>query len=343
MDIDAKQWYILSASEGLKRLEEQFEAASASRVRKGGSPIEYFLPTCVEQSSLFGKPGLRRKKLMGNYVFVRDSYKEILEMKRLVESVWLLPHPDHDSDKKRYMTISDHEMEVFKLIANAYANELPCYPIGAVDLEEGDHVEIVGGEFDGVTGTLRCSQGRNGGRVMMAIGNLFLVSTPEIRPQYIRILQFGKGNRHPYRQFEAQLPRAILALNHSLDAAREHALTTDDIAAMSIFTGRFEVLQPATVNIASQHATLMLMSYAALGDQRKTGKWYSRCLELLPKVKSDTQRAWQLTFMFAATGNPQLRDSARDIVNAWTMAPNDRKRSLIATNLSDFATIHTHN
>ena len=276
---------------------------------------------------------------MGNYVFVRDTYANILEIKAMMESLWILPHPDHIQGEHRFMTVSDGDMAIFMAIARAYAHELPCYPFDMVDLEEGDKVEIVGGDFDGLCGTLQCSQGRNGGKVLMAIGNLFWVATPDIGPQYIRILQFGKGNRHPYRQFESHLPRALQALRHARNQGNERGLTTVDSAAMTVFTGRFEALKPATINIASQHATLMLMSFAALGDHVHQAKWYARCREILTQVKSDTQRAWQLTFMFAATGDEALRHQAQSIVSGWTIAPNDRKRSLIVNTLSTFSSM----
>lgn len=339
MDSVLPRWYVLSSKSGIKALEDQFNALSAARVEQGREPVEYFLPTCVVQSSYCGKPVVKRKKLISNYVFVKDTIKNILDMKQQVSSLWILPHPDNTPDVKRYMTISDHDMEVFKAVAHAYANELPCYPIDAIDLEDGDRVQIIGGPFDGLTGRLRCSQGRNGGKVLMSVGDLFLISTPDISPQYIRILEFGKGNRHPYRQFEAHLARAVQALRHlrGLDGTQE--LTTGDIAAMTIFTGRFEQLQAATVNIASQHATLMLMSYTVLQDKAKTTAWRQRCDRLLPVIKSDTQRAWQLAFMFASTGDPELRSQAQALTSTWTITPSDRKRTLIASALSSFSMI----
>lgn len=340
-DPELQQWYVLSSSDSVKSLEQQFDALSALRVRRGAHAVEYFLPTCIIQTSLFGKPSARRKKMVENYVFVRDTHVGVLEIRESIKSLWILPHPDKSQVTHRYMTIGDKEMDLFKAIAKAYDNELPCYPMDAVDLEDGDKVEIVGGEFDGMTGTLRCSQGRDGGKVLMPIGNLFVVATPAIRPQYIRILQFGKGNRHPYRQFEAHLARAMQALRHLRgDGASPGMLTVDDVAAMTMFTGRFEALQPATVNIASQHATLMLMSYSALGDTTMAARWRTRCILLLSKIKSDIQRAWQLTFMYAATGDTSLRQQAQSIVTRWPLAnplhPSDRKRALILTTLTEF-------
>jgi len=347
MDTEIKKWYILSATDGIAALERQFELLTVSRVRQGEEPVEYFLPICLEQTTLFGEPNMRRKKLIGNYIFIRDTYRHIIAIKETIQSLWLLPHPDNLPGERRFMTISDSDMEMFKSIATAYANQLPCYPVDMIDLEEGDKVEIVGGPFNGVRGTLQCSQGRNGGKVLMAIGNLFLVATPDIKPQYIRILQFGKGNRHPYRQFEAHLPRALQALEHHFGSSAgkkslTDGLTNEDRAAMAVFTGRFEELQPATVNIASQHATLMLMSYTALQDSSKAARWLHRCKELLPRVKSDTQQAWQLAFMYAVTGDGSLLRKAQSITQSWVVAANDHKRSLITRTLNQFITVHSH-
>ena len=332
-DTESPHWYVLSAKDSIESLEMQFKAVSSLRQRRGMLPVEYFLPTCVHHTSLFGVPAIRRKKLMGNYVFIRESYSNVLEIKESMGALWLLPHPDRDPAGHRYMTISDAEMSNFMIAARAYANELPCYPIDRVDLDEGDKVEIVGGEFDGMCGTLQCSQGRKSGKVLVAVGNLFLIATPDLGPQHIRILQFGKGNRHPYRIFESHLPRAIQALHH----CRGKGLTTDDIAALTVFVGRFEKLQPPTVNIASQHATLMLMSFVALEDRDNAELWLSRCRQILSRVKSDTQRAWQLAFMFAATGDDDLQCQARAIVGTWSISPHDRKRSLIVSALEEFA------
>ena len=335
-----RQWYVLSAKDGIGDIERQFECLSASRARRGEEPLEYFIPICVRVSTLFGQTRMNRRKLIGNYIFVRGTYADILEAKQAMESLWLLPHPDRDEGQRTFMTITDHDMALFKAIARAYSNELPCLPIGAIDLDEGDKVEIVGGEFDGMCGTLKCSQGRTGGKVLVEVGNLFIVITPDLDPQYIRILQFGKGNRHPYRMFEAHVPRALQALKHlqgGRDAGHAQGLTTNDVAAMTVFTGRFELLQPATVNIASQHATLMLMSYTALRDEEKVKCWRQRCLDLIPRIKSETQRAWQFAFMFACTGDESLSRRARAIVDTWVIAPNDRKRTLITNTLHTFS------
>ena len=70
---------------------------------------------------------------MGNYVFIRDSYSNVLEIKESMGTLWLLPHPDRDPVEHRYMTISDAEMSNFMIAAKAYANEASFRAITFID------------------------------------------------------------------------------------------------------------------------------------------------------------------------------------------------------------------
>ncbi len=339
MESQGKQWYILKFSGSIKRLKQELESLSSLRMNCGKEPLEYFFPICVNMAQLFGKSS-KHKYLLGNFMFTYGSYIDILEATQIVGCIHLLPHPVSIEGEGRWITISDSDMTVLKAIASVYANKLPCIPMNMVALEDGDKVEIAGGHFNGAKGTLQCHQGRNGGNVLIAIGDLFIVSTPTIQPQYIRILQFGRGNRHPYRQFEAHLTRAIHALEH-LFAPSALGLTIEDVNLMSVFTDRYAALRPATVNTASQHATLMLMSYTALQDKVSVNRWLERCRMLLPQVKSLTQRAWQLTFMFASTGDATLYHEVQSIISSWVVTPNNRKRSLIVSTISSFSRLHS--
>ena len=69
----SKQWYVLSARDGINDLEKQFEQLSGARMRRGDDPVEYFMPICVEMSTLFGQARMRRRKLLGNYIFMRET------------------------------------------------------------------------------------------------------------------------------------------------------------------------------------------------------------------------------------------------------------------------------
>lgn len=263
----------------------------------------------------FGKEVMATRKMLYTYIFVRDTEAGVRELKHFIPQLHMLSHPGGDlQGRRRYMTVSDREMDMFRIIADAFSGQLPCYRFDEVDLEEGDLVQVVGGVFDGVEGRLRCTRGREGGQVLLALGNLLLVSTGDIAPQFIRILEFGKGNRHPYRQFETHLPRAVAALAKRLT---DGTLPVEDLPQQLVFTGRFALLKPRTLIVESSHAGLMLMSYTALNDRDEARRWLDTCRDILPRLTAPLQIGLHLAMMYAATGDRQLAARLAALTAAW--------------------------
>ena len=313
---------------------------SIRRAYDGKGPIEYFLPTCFMRVNQFGTMKTVTRKMLFSYIFIKDTEPGIRDIKRSIPQLRLLTMPGSKRGDTRYMIISDRDMDMFRKIADAYSGQLPCYRVGDIQLEEGDYVRVVGGMFDGIEGRMISSPGRNSGQVILPVSNLFLVSTGDIAQQYIQILEFGKGNRHPYNMFEAHLPRAVDALANKLTKGE---LTEKELASMLVFTGRLEQLQPATLIIESFHSGLMLMSYTAMGrgHEEAAAQWLNRCHELLPKLTAEIQLSLQLSMMYAATGDSELHKRLQIIVDEWQpIKANQKKKRTIAEMLARFEGIY---
>ncbi len=337
---DKIKWYVLTTSDRVDVIRDAFARISATRVREGKPPVEYFLPTIIVYRETSRGQAVKNKKLLERYVFVHAGISDIFEMKRQYPSMLLLPRKDRlDSGERKYLSVPDGEMEMFRRIAHCYSNEVPCYRPGDIDLEAGDLVRVIGGQWDGIEGTLVTQRGRDGGKVVLQLNGLFLVPTMEIEPRFIQIISFGKGNRHPYRKFEAHLPRAVKALTNLFD---QGTLSPDDIAAMTTFTARFEALEPATLNVASSHAALMLMSYRALGDQQSCERYHAQCQRMADRITSSTQLGLHLAMMYAATGRQDLGQRLHLIVDEWQpIQPSQQKKRSVAEMLERFETIYT--
>ena len=338
MTATAKSWYVLLLSQGIAKIRKEFSALSVQRACNGESAIEYFLPTCFMRVNQFGTMKTVTRKMLFSYIFIRDTEAGIRSLKRAIPQMRLLKKPGAMPGDSSLMTITDRDMTMFRKIADAYSGQLPCYRIGDVQLEEGDLVRVVGGMFDGVEGRLVSAKSRNGGQVMLPVSNLFLISTGDIASQYIQILEFGKGNRHPYQLFDAHLPLAVEALTSRLTRG---SLNEKERAAMLAFTGRMEHLQPATPIIESSHAGLMLMSHTALGNDAEATRWLTRCQEILPTLTAELQTAMHLAMMYAATGASDLASRLRAIISAWPpLTASQTKKRTIATLLTTFAPLH---
>ena len=341
MTATAKSWYVLLLSQGIAKIRKEFSALSVQRACNGEAAIEYFLPTCFMRVNQFGTMKTVTRKMLFSYIFIRDTEAGIRAITRVIPQMRVLKKPGAQPGDSSLMTITDRDMAMFRKIADAYSGQLPCYRIGDVQLDEGDLVRVVGGMFDGVEGRLVSAKSRNGGQVMLPVSNLFLISTGDIASQYIQILEFGKGNRHPYKLFDAHLPRAVEALTSLLVSG---ALSEKERAAMLAFTRRMEHLQPATPILESSHAGLMLMSHTALGNDAEAARWLARCNDVLPTLTAELQTAMHLAMMYAATGTPDHASRLRAIIASWDpITPSDRKKQTIATLLTTFAPLHPLN
>lgn len=337
---DKPAWHVLTLAQSIAAIRQQFQALTSSRAQQGLPPVDYFLPTCYMRVNRFGRQVLAQRKMLFTYLFVRDTAAGLRDIRTRIPGLRMLTVHDSHTGQRRYMTITDRDMESFRTIANAHSGELPCYRVGDIDLQAGDRVQVIGGPFSGVEGTLRTAPGRDGGQVVLAIGDLFIVSTGDIQSQYIRILQFGHGNRHPYKQFEAHQPRALAALAAHL---RHQPLAVDDLTAMQVFVQRYQLLQPDTPNLAATHAALMLITTTALQLAPQREHWLAQCRSLLPGITAPQQRAMLQAMLYAATGDPQLAQTLQATIASWQpIKPAEAKKRTIATILAQFQPLHAN-
>ena len=316
-------WFALTTP---MRLDEM-EAVFARTAEEVGFPIRYFMPTMTIHARVGRRVVQRRQRLLGRYVFLNHDRADV---DRLVAVVSRLHWISGEAEYLR-QPIPERQMDNFIALARALKNNVDCMLLTDDALEPGDTVQIIGGDFDGISGTLQTTRGRDGGRVMLQVGNILMAVTPHIEPQYIRILEFAGGNRHPYRKFDAHLTRALEAVSTRRSGGE---LTSEQRGAMSTFARRFSELRPATVNLAATHAALMALTYVALGQGEDAECWLSCCRDLLPKVNAPMQRAQLLALMYTATADTRLRDQARTITDTWNATAGDSKRALIANLLS---------
>ncbi len=340
MAIATRSWYVLMFNQGVATIKKEFATLSIKRAYEGKGPIEYYMPTCYFRVNKFGTSQQVTRKMPFSYVFIRETELGIREIKRFVPTLRMFTLPGSKHHDTRYVKLSDQEMSMLKIIANAYSEQLPCHHIEDFKLEDCDDVRVVEGVFKGLEGKMTVSPGRNSGKVILPVGNLFLVSSGEILHQYTQILAFAKGSRHPYYVFDAHLPRAIEALSNKLTKGE---LDDNELASMLVFTGRLENLQPPTLIIESFYSGLMLMSYAAIGESQKDAKehWLKECYGLLPQLKSEIQIGLQLSMMYASTGAPELAEQLHRMIDEWQpIEPSQKKKKTIADILTRFKAIY---
>ncbi len=277
---DNLNWYVLN------HISSTFRDTAQKAVDRfnssNGTALELFAPTYVVKEERQGELRFRTVNLAFHYVFVRGCFDE-------VKSLCMQPNGfsfliDHGSSD-RYAVIDDRSMSHFKNIARAYKNCLPYFPIDDVDLEDGDLVEVVRGDFPGLVGTYMPNPKSKTGNIVLNIYNKVGTIAFNVKATDVRVLEFSRHSTRANDQIDAFVPHLLEALRYY---HRDEALPTSLAAKLSVFCGRMEVVR---LNNRKLDARLQILLYAAnyiIGNMADAEK----AMERFQKVREAVTNEW---------------------------------------------------
>lgn len=270
-------WHVLKAASLSLSVRDELE----------NGHIEYFLPTHTELRNVGGTQKRVERPLVYNFIFVRGAVEALKEFCRNRPDLRLHlvynHRPMHQEVAAEPLVIHDREMTMFQKAISFYnGQEVPFVKPEEMELEKGDQVRIIGGQFSGLEGVLMSQKGKDGGRVVVSLSNVIAVNTLEIEPEYLQILRFGKDNKHFYKHIDSYVPRLERAM------ASKGKLTVSERAPVETFVSRFSMLQTDTVNAQAKVLTLLRASYTLLGKTTEADEASTRLEALMPKIKSQT-------------------------------------------------------
>lgn len=314
-------WYILTVARAndkthteLERRVERFNRPSGKDSMPAGSGLQLFAPTYVEMRDRGNRVQRIRKPLACNYIFLRGYLDTLRRFRSLYADYNLI----RDRARDGYLTVSDHDLDNFRRVANAYRNNMPCFRPDEVELQKGDRVRILQeGPFHGVEGVLVTSKGKDGGRVVISIANLLAVETVEISPAYIQVIEFAKGSKHIYDKLDSFEPRLRKAINILLKkrvlasgndlgvidksvgrsekigltgSASGIKLTLEESAPLDYFLRRFGKVTPESPKTAARLECLLMAAAALTGRTEEWRHHRTLFLKSLPSVTNPATR-----------------------------------------------------
>ena len=250
------------------------------------SGLELFAPTYVVREERNGEVRMRTVSLTFHYVFVRGTLPEVKDLCSQSNGFSFLI--DHGNPGRRYATVSDRDMDGFRTVARAYRNCLPYFPLDGIDLEEGDLVEVVNGDFPGLVGTYMPRAGSNAGNIVLNVYNNVGTIAFNVRATDVRVLEFSRKSTRANDQIDAFVPHLLQALRHYHD---DTPLPAGLIARLTVFRSRMGVVR---LNNSKVDARLQALLYAAgtiLGDTEAASVAQNRLDTLLPTVTNEWTRA----------------------------------------------------
>lgn len=177
--VDKVAWFALSAP-------YRNEKRAKSLLEENG--IETFLPMRYE--IVTNKYGGKRKELrpaISNLLFARTTHKIIQQVKTGVKFLQYKVKPE--GARNVPIIVPDKDMEQFIAVCKAHYEELIYYTPDEVNLQEGQAIRIIGGEFDGVEGYFVKIKGKRNKRVVVHLPGLVSVALTEISDGLIEVIK----------------------------------------------------------------------------------------------------------------------------------------------------------
>lgn len=284
-------WYVMTGYALDKRRGVSIASQVARYNEENGTDLELFAPTFVKVYNVSKDPRRRMLPLTCQYFFLRGTLEQVKGFRAQNAGYNLIHNRTEEEPETAYLYLTDEDMAGFRALALAYKYNMPCFSPLEVDLVACDKVRIVGGEFAGVEGYLVSQQGRDGGRVIINVGDRFAVQTLDINPKYIQILSFAKGGKRIYDKIDSYIPKLRRAMEYF---ARNGELDVSNTAAVSFFITRFGAARIATAKMRAKVSALLMTSYYLMGDTERYEVAKQECLDVMDSCTNPSTRAYIL-------------------------------------------------
>jgi len=271
-----KNWFVLKMK----------VATSAVRMREllTAAHIDFFLPMTKSVVKRGGKEETVEKPLLFSYIFVRTTEPEADAFCRTNHGITFLREHTPDGSIGPHLVVPDSQMDNFIRAVEQYTDDIPFVAPTPEMLAKGDRVRIIGGPFRGIEGILEARQGKDGGRVIVRIGDLVAVPTVEISPEFIEVLEFAPEGRHLYQKLDSFQPRLRLALDYR---AERKPIPSELEAHIRMFVRRFANLEVSALNARVRFLSYLMLAYALVEhDGQHADSIADQLRELRPQLNS---------------------------------------------------------
>lgn len=250
--------------------------------------IEFFLPTTKTVVKRGEKEEAVEKPLLFSYIFVRAEESVVNDFTAANDGVVFLRQRTSDGSLGQHLVVPDFQMKNFIRAVEQYTGDIPFVAPTADMLSKGDRVRIIGGPFKDIEGILEARQGKDGGRVIVRIGDLVAVPTVEISPEFIEVLEFAPEGKHLYQKLDSFQPRLLKAIRIYLEG---EPVPPELEAHLKVFIRRFANLSVPALNAKVRFLCYLMLAYLLTehGNEHATPV-LKQILELQPALKSESTK-----------------------------------------------------
>lgn len=334
---NVSRWYILNHIGGpggqsvARREIERYNSLEKSE-------IELFAPSYFVRETRDGKERFRKVSLAYHYVFVKGTLGDVKNLcGRENGFSFVLNRASTD----RYAIVSEVEMDAFRIIARSYENAMPFFSLKDIDLEAGDVVEVVNGDFVGLRGTFIPRAKSKSGKIVLAITMGSGTCAYDINVSDVRVLEFAPGTTRAHDQIEAFVPHLLAGLRQY---ANGEQLEKSIVSKLKVFVSRMQVVELHSAKLDVKLQALLYGAYTLLGEptraarslqlykinrQAATNKWTQALNELIVAIASRDFNSLQHIGNIIGDLNPLSKSQLRLRDELWRYAGIDKHLSLL--------------
>lgn len=291
---------------------------------KDGRRLELFAPTIRPARVVNGKVLYQERLLTYYYVFVKGTLGDV---KTLCSS----PYNDLSFlldrvSSRRYGILSDSEMENFRIISRVYTDEIPFFDLSAIDLEEGDEVEVVGGPFSGLRGCYLPKSRSRKGNLVISAGSGVGAMVWDIDARYIRILKFSEKTRRPYDILDSFLEKLFPILRKHY---RGESLSPAEMGHLTVFARRMGSVKLNNPKLEGKLMGVLMCVHRLLGDSLGYDCSSSRYSQLKPHITNAQTLALMSLLECVSSGELSALLSSYESLLASGIAASSSRRLLL--------------
>ncbi len=256
---DEKLWYVLNF---INRSGKPSPKIHIDSFNREGHDLELFAPIIRPAHVVNGRVRYFERLLTFFYVFVRGTFDDVKELCVQQDNEFSLMI-DRSSSCHRYAVISDDAMENFKIFARVHTNTIPFFNIDDIELNEGDIVEVVDGDYAGLTGTFMPKSRSSKGNLVIAATAAMGSVLWDIDAKLVRILEFAPDTRRQYDLVDSFIPK-LLPILRKFHAAE--SLTDREKSQLTVFNKRMGVVAPSSRKAEAKLLAVLMCVQLITGD-----------------------------------------------------------------------------
>lgn len=316
---DTTHWFVLNFIRH-NRTKAATVQAVVERFNAVKDRLRLFAPKIIQPKLVNGVLVPHESPLTFHYVFVNGTLGDVKELCRQDNGFSFLLNL---SSENRYGIVSDAAMHCFRVIARGYENSLPFYNIKDIDLEEGDLVEVIDGDFAGLKGVFLPRSKSKSGNIVIAANPEYGAMAWNISVNHVRVLEFSKDSKRAYDQIDAFVPKLFHALRKFSAGVR---LSEKELAPLVLFCRRMDMVKLNNNKLEAKLSAILVCAQTIIGDMSGSRRSYEKFLRKQNALTNDWTMALVYLLQAVPAGDARMLKKGWDIISG-SVGKDSKSRS----------------